>query len=82
MPTRPTSSARFLALACLAATLLAPAPGRAETFHHCTGFIDAVPAVLATQGVWCLRQDLATALNTGQIISIQTNNVTIDCNGY
>ena len=61
---------------------LAPSAARAETSATCAGFIDAVPAVITTQGVWCLRQDLSTALATGAAIQINTNNVTIDCNQF
>jgi len=73
------------ALPCLllAASALAwPGLSRSETFHACTGFIDSLPAVIATQGTWCLRRDLSTAVASGNAITIATNNVTIDCNGY
>lgn len=66
----------------LALALPAPSPQAAETFHACTGFIDTLPATISTQGTWCLRQDLATAISSGQAISIATNNVTIDCNHF
>ena len=55
---------------------------RAETFHTCKGFITSVPAVITQQGVWCMDKDLATAISVGAAISIGTNNVTIDCNGF
>jgi len=54
----------------------------AESYDACAGFIDAVPATISTQGVWCMRKDLATAVSNGAAISIETNNVTIDCNGF
>jgi len=59
----------------------APAPA-AESYDACVGFIDSVPAVITTQGIWCLRQDLDTSASSGHVIEIQTNNVTIDCNGF
>lgn len=60
-----------------------PTPARAgETSHTCRGFIDSVPVTLTTQGVWCLRGDLATAIASGSAITVATNNVTIDCNGF
>ncbi|HEY0662084.1 MAG TPA: right-handed parallel beta-helix repeat-containing protein [Lysobacter sp.] len=55
---------------------------RAETYHTCAGFIDSLPATITTQGVWCLRKDLSTAMTSGSAITIATNNVTIDCNGF
>jgi len=71
-----------LATVAVAVATLAPAPARAETYHTCSGFIDALPAVISTQGTWCLRADLATTITGGQAISIAANNVTIDCNGF
>jgi len=70
-------SALLLAAACCGAPALA-----AESEDACAGYIDALPATIATQGVWCLRQDLSTAIASGKAISISANNVTIDCNGY
>lgn len=55
---------------------------RAETYDTCAGFIDSVPATITTQGVWCLRHDVATSQASGSAIEIATNNVTIDCNGF
>ena len=54
----------------------------AESYDNCTGFIDSVPATIATQGTWCLRHDLSTAMASGNAITINTNNVTIDCNDF
>jgi hypothetical protein len=70
------------ALALLLALAALPATSRAETYHTCAGFIDTLPAVLSTQGVWCLRADLSTLIASGAAIDVQTNNVTIDCNGF
>lgn len=72
-------------LACmLLATwwVAAAVPARAETSSTCTGYIDSVPAVVASQGVWCLRGDVSTAQTTGNAIEIAANNVTIDCNDF
>jgi len=63
--------------------LLAASPARAaDSFEGCSGFIDSVPATISTQGVWCLRGDLATALDSGAAITVAVNNVTIDCNQF
>lgn len=62
--------------------LAAPVPARAETSSTCTDYIDSVPAVIASQGVWCLRGDVSTAQATGNAIEIAANNVTIDCNDF
>jgi parallel beta-helix repeat protein len=55
---------------------------RAETYDTCAGFIDSLPAVLTSQGVWCLRGDLSTSMASGNAIEIAANNVTLDCNGF
>src|SRR5688500_8114044 len=54
----------------------------AESYQNCAGFIDTLPAVITSQGVWCLRKDLSTAMIAGAAIDIQANNVTIDCNDF
>ena len=70
---------------CLALLLLSCAvtPAfAAESYDGCAGFIDSLPATITTQGVWCLRKDLSTAATWGAAITIATNNVTVDCNGF
>ena len=58
-------------------------PARAaQSYDNCTNFIDAVPAVISTQGTWCLRHDLATAVSSGEAITVAANNVTIECNDF
>ena len=54
----------------------------AESYDNCTGFITSVPATIGTQGTWCLKQDLATTITSGNAITVTTNNVTIDCNDF
>ena len=73
----------FIAIATLAAFAGASGPAAAaESYDGCFGFIDALPATITTQGTWRLRQNLDTSATTGNMIDIQTNNVTIDCNGF
>lgn len=58
-------------------------PARAAaSFEGCSGFVDSVPATISTQGVWCLRGDLSTAISSGAAITVATNNVTLDCNQF
>ena len=66
-------------IALLAATVAAPA-ARAETINCME--ITSLPATLTSQGIYCLRKDLTTAMTVGDAITIAANNVTIDCNGY
>ena len=56
----------------------------AESYDNCSRFVDALPAVLEQQGVWCLRGDLSTsAAGSGYVaIDIRANNVTLECNGF
>jgi hypothetical protein len=70
-------------LLLLAGLIAAPASVRAaQSYDNCTGFIDTLPATITTQGTWCLRHDLSTAVTSGNAITIATNNVTIDCNDF
>jgi hypothetical protein len=73
---------KALALATLALPFVPSAAHAAESYDNCTGFIDSLPAVINTQGTWCLRKDVSTALSSGNAITINTNNVTIDCNDF
>src|SRR5690606_12556200 len=54
----------------------------AQSYSNCTGFINALPVVISTPGTWCLKKDLATSMNSGRVISIAANDVTIDCNDF
>lgn len=70
-----------LALAALAAG--SPSPARAgEGTDNCTGFITAIPATIATQGVWCLSADLSMSQANWHAIEVEAPNVTVDCNGH
>ena len=72
----------FLSCSCLLACFGATGAFAAQSYDNCVGFIDSLPAVIGTQGVWCLRQNLSTAMSQGNAIEVQTNNVTIDCNDF
>jgi hypothetical protein len=63
----------------------AGAPGLAWAAHSygtCTGYIDALPATIATSGTWCLRSDEMTAQSSGAAISVEADFVVIDCNDF
>lgn len=70
---------RHLAPLLLLAAGLFAAPAQAET-TQCTT-IDALPAVISSGGTYCFSKDLATSVGTGAAITINANNVTLDCNG-
>jgi len=70
----------LLAMAlCLGGPRLAYA---AEGNSNCTAYITSVPAVISSGGTYCLDQDLATAMSSGDAIRINSNHVTIDCNDF
>jgi parallel beta-helix repeat protein len=73
---------RTLLAACLLAAATASTPSQAETAATCDTIIAALPAVLTTRGVYCLNKDLGTSITSGAAITVHTNQVTIDCNGY
>jgi len=78
--------ARFAGLVGVGLTGLIPPTAftavAAESYDNCTGFVDSLPAVISSQGTWCLRKDLSTSVGTGVAIDIRTNNVTLDCNDF
>ena len=69
----------MIAVSALLATSLA-VPARAETIN-CTP-ITTLPAVISTQGIYCLTGNLATNITSGNAITITANNVTLDLNGW
>jgi hypothetical protein len=71
----------LVALLLLAAVHVAPAYA-AESYDNCTGFIETLPATISTQGTWCLKHDVSTAITSGNAITIAANNVTLDCNDF
>ncbi len=58
----------------------APGSSLAETMD-CTP-ITSLPKIITVQGIYCLTGNLSTTMTTGHAIEIQTNNVTIDLNGW
>jgi hypothetical protein len=72
----------LVAFATLVLAALPPRAAAAETHHRCTGFIDALPAVITAPGIWCLRGDLSTSISAGTALHIEASNATLDCNGY
>ena len=68
-------------LLALTAGFFAPA-AQSAAFEACTGFIQTLPAVISTQGVWCFTKDLSIGQTGTNAITVSANNVTIDCNGF
>ena len=55
-------------------------PAKAEIVN-CIN-ITSMPAVITTQGVYCLKQHMPINLASGAAITVSVNNVTIDCNEF
>ena len=73
----------LVALLLLTGLFAAPTPARAaQSYDNCTAFIDTLPATISTQGTWCLRHDVTTPITSGNAVTINANNVTIDCNDF
>ncbi len=68
----------FIATAFTALAFSAPA--QAET-DNCTE-IAALPFTITAQGIYCLKQNLNVNLATGNAITVNAGNVTIDFNGW
>ena len=54
-------------------------PGAETT--DCTA-IPSLPYTISTQGIYCLKSNLSTSITAGNAITINTNNVVIDLNGF
>lgn len=61
-------------------TVLCPALAQAET-ENCTE-IAALPAVVTSPGIYCLKSHLVTSITTGPAITIASSNVVLDFNGF
>jgi len=72
-----TKLIKYLTLTSL---LLTASSAWAETID-CTA-ITTLPYIITTQGIYCFTGNLATSMTSGIAIEIQTNNVTIDMNGW
>jgi parallel beta-helix repeat protein len=67
--------------ALLAFFLLSPAHA-AEGADNCTGTIVSLPATISTPGIWCLKRHVYTAITSGAAITIDSDDVTLDCNDF
>lgn len=68
----------LIGIGLLAAAWMQPAA--AET-TECVE-IQSIPTVISTQGVYCLKKHVSGSLASGIAITVNTNNVTIDCNEF
>src|SRR4051794_25229237 len=68
---------RVVSFAFLLGSIL-PAQAEVSTCKEIT----ALPAIVNTSGVWCLKKNLTSAATTGIAIDVQIAAVTIDLNGF
>lgn len=76
---------RSIAIMLLALSPLAALPFSAvaaESYDSCKGTITTLPATINAPGTWCLKQDLSSALASGNAITINADDVILDCNGF
>ena len=69
-----------LTFAFVFAALVFIAPAHAETVN-CNP-ITTLPYTINTQGIYCLTGELSTIMTSGNAITINTNNVVLDLNGF
>lgn len=72
--------ARRTGLLAIVWTALGASPVLADV-TECS-VIASLPAVISQPGVYCLKQNVAFSSGGPAAISIETNNVTLDCNNY
>jgi parallel beta-helix repeat protein len=54
----------------------------AKSFDHCQYYVETIPTVITTPGVWCMRQDLRVVGYANVAINIQASNTTLDCKDF
>ena len=76
------STRLLLALVALLSFALPRPAAATEDYEACNAFIDSLPTVISTPGTWCLASDLTTSMVSGVAITIDSDDVTLDCNGF
>jgi len=71
-----------LLLSLLVLTMLSHRAHAAESYAGCTGFVPSLPYTISTPGIWCLNKTLNTQATSGISLTIASDNVTLDCNGF
>lgn len=76
-------TARWVVLLCVLAWGIGARPALgAQSFDQCQYYVDTVPAMISTPGMWCLRKDLKVTGYANVAINIQASNTTLDCKGF
>jgi len=74
---------KSVALLCLLALFAWAKPVQAaKSFDQCQYYVDSVPAVITTPGMWCLRKNLQVTTPLNSAINIQASNTTLDCKDF
>ena len=77
---KPIGLTFIVVFSLFALTAAVTTPAQAET-TNCTA-ITTLPFIINTQGVYCFTGNLSTNSASGNAITVNTNNVTIDLNGF
>lgn len=74
---------KSVVLLCLFALFAWVRPAHAaKSFDQCQYYVEAVPIVITTPGVWCLREDLKVLGYANSAINIQASDTTLDCKDF
>ena len=71
----------FVCVALVATALVIGSTSTKAETTECTE-ITSIPTTITASGVYCLKGKLSTAITSGNAITINANNVTIDFNGW
>jgi len=69
----------------LALALLLTVPRIADaaaSYDNCKAFITSIPAVIASSGTYCVNADVSMANVSGNAITVNADDVVIDCNEF
>ena len=73
---------RHLALLALVGVVVLAGTARADETTFCNHFITSLPYTISTQGHYCFDRNLATAITTGNAITVNSDFVVIDLNNF
>jgi hypothetical protein len=71
-----------LTAALVLAVLATPGSLQADETFYCDGYVTSLPFTISTQGHWCLDHNLSTGITAGAAITINSNFVVLDLNGF
>jgi len=73
---------KHTALVVLACVMALAGTAAADETTFCNAFITSLPYTISTQGHYCFNKNLATAITTGNAITINVDFVVLDLNNF